>query len=44
MNVWEGRNIFAKKSEFGGMIVEDAAYGWEDISILCMEENNGITC
>ena len=33
-----GKEYLRRKSEFGGTVVEDVAYGWKDISVLCMEE------
>lgn len=33
-----GKGYLRRKSEFGGMVVDDVAYGWEDVSVLCMEE------
>ncbi len=32
-----GKEYLRRKSEFGGRVVEDVAYGWENISVLCME-------
>lgn len=34
----EGREYLRRKSEFGGMVVDDVAYGWKDASVLCIEE------
>ena len=33
-----GKEYLRRKSEFGGMVVDDVAYGWKDVSVLCMEE------
>ncbi|WP_244445056.1 GNAT family N-acetyltransferase [Oceanobacillus jeddahense] len=33
-----GKKYLRRKSEFGGIVVEDAAYGWEDVSVLCREK------
>ena len=33
-----GKEYLRRKSEFGGMVVDDVAYGWKDISVLCAEE------
>lgn len=32
-----GKEYIHRTSMFGGTIVEDVAYGWKDISALCME-------
>ena len=34
-----GKEYLRRKSEFGGMVVDDVAYGWKDVSVLCMEHN-----
>ncbi|QXW84019.1 GNAT family N-acetyltransferase (plasmid) [Bacillus sp. LJBS17] len=34
-----GKEYLHRKSEFGGTVVDDVAYGWRDVSILCIEEN-----
>jgi hypothetical protein len=31
------REYILKSSTFGGTVVEDIAYGWKDISELCVE-------
>jgi len=33
-----GKQYLRRKSEFGGTVVDDVAYGWKDVSVLCMEE------
>ncbi|MGO4886177.1 GNAT family N-acetyltransferase [Anaerobacillus sp. MEB173] len=33
-----GKEYFRRKSEFGGMTVDDVAYGWKDVSVLCIQE------
>ena len=33
-----GKEYLRRKSKFGGTVVDDIAYGWKDISVLCMEE------
>lgn len=33
-----GKEYLRRKSEFGGMVVDDVACGWKDVSVLCMEE------
>ena len=33
-----GRQYLRRKSEFGGTVVDDVAYGWKDVSVLCMVE------
>ncbi|MEP9409575.1 GNAT family N-acetyltransferase [Peribacillus frigoritolerans] len=33
-----GKEYFHRKSEFGGTVVDDVAYGWKDVSVLCVEE------
>ncbi|MFD1065126.1 GNAT family N-acetyltransferase [Oceanobacillus locisalsi] len=33
-----GKEYLRRKSEFGGMTVEDVAFCWEDVSILCQED------
>ena len=33
-----GKQYLRRKSEFGGMVIDDVAYGWKDVSVLCMEE------
>jgi len=33
-----GEEYLRRKSEFGGRIVEDVAFSWEDISALCREK------
>ena len=33
-----GKEYLRRKSEFGGTVVDDVAYGWKDVSVLCMEE------
>lgn len=33
-----GKEYLHRKSEFGGMVVDDVAYGWKDVSVLCTEE------
>ncbi|MEC1525401.1 GNAT family N-acetyltransferase [Neobacillus niacini] len=33
-----GRAYLHRNNEFGGMVVEDVAYGWKDVSVLCTEE------
>lgn len=33
-----GEEYIRRKSEFGGMVVDDVAFGWKDISVLCMEQ------
>ncbi|WP_445667619.1 GNAT family N-acetyltransferase [Oceanobacillus sp. FSL K6-0251] len=33
-----GKAYLRRKNEVGGMLVEDVAYGWEDVSALCREE------
>ncbi|WP_310796263.1 GNAT family N-acetyltransferase [Bacillus toyonensis] len=32
-----GKKYIHRKSEFGGTVVEDVAYGWKEISELCIE-------
>lgn len=32
-----GKAYLRRKNEVGGMLVEDVAYGWEDVSALCRE-------
>ena len=32
-----GKEYMHRNSTFGGSVVEDVAYGWKDISALCME-------
>jgi len=32
-----GKEYIHRNSTFGGSVVEDVAYGWKDISALCME-------
>jgi hypothetical protein len=29
--------VLRRKSEFGGMVVDDVAYGWKDVSVLCTD-------
>ena len=29
-----GKKYLRRKSEFGGMVVDDVAYGWKDVSVL----------
>jgi ribosomal protein S18 acetylase RimI-like enzyme len=31
-----GKEYLRRKSEFGGLVVDDVAYGWKDISALCI--------
>lgn len=33
-----GKEYLHRKSEFGGTVVDDVAYGWKDVSVLSMEE------
>lgn len=33
-----GKEYLRRKSEFGGMVVEDVTYGWKDVSVLVLEE------
>ncbi len=33
-----GKEYLRRKSEFGGMVVEDFAYGWKDVSVLVLEK------
>ncbi|WP_210095937.1 GNAT family N-acetyltransferase [Oceanobacillus polygoni] len=33
-----GKEYLRRKSEFGEVVVDDVAYGWEDVSVLCLEE------
>ncbi|WP_100398123.1 GNAT family N-acetyltransferase [Bacillus sp. FJAT-44742] len=33
-----GKDYLRRKNEFGGRIVDDVAYGWKDVSVLCMQE------
>ncbi len=33
-----GKEYSHRKSEFGGTVVDDVAYGWKDVSVLCVEE------
>lgn len=33
-----GKESLHRKSEFGGVVVNDVAYGWKDVSVLCLEE------
>jgi ribosomal protein S18 acetylase RimI-like enzyme len=37
-----GKKYLRRKSEFGGMEVDDVAYGWGDVSVLCMEDEHFI--
>lgn len=39
-----GKAYLHRKSEFGGMVVEDVAYGWKDVSVLCTEEEKTKPC
>ena len=32
-----GKEYIRRTSMFGGTKVEDVAYGWKDISVLCVE-------
>ncbi|MDN4071740.1 GNAT family N-acetyltransferase [Fictibacillus terranigra] len=32
-----GMEYIHRKSEFGGTAVDDVAYGWNDVSVLCMK-------
>lgn len=34
-----GKEYLHRKSEFGEMVVDDVAYGWKDVSVLCTEED-----
>ena len=33
-----GKKYLHRKSEFGGTVVDDVAYGWKNVSVLCVEE------
>lgn len=33
-----GKKYLCRKSEFGEMVVDDVAYGWKEVSVLCMEK------
>nr|WP_232725701.1 GNAT family N-acetyltransferase [Bacillus sp. FJAT-44742] len=33
-----GKEYLRRKNEFGGKIVNDVAYGWNDVSVLCIQE------
>lgn len=33
-----GKEYLRRKSVFGGMVVEDVAYSWKDVSVLVLEE------
>lgn len=35
-----GKEYIHRASTFGGTKVEDVAYGWQDISVLCVEYEN----
>ncbi len=32
-----GKEYIRRTSEFGGSVVDDVAYGWKDLSVLCVE-------